>query len=508
MSVFQIDPLPYPTEKNQVSAWFSHFADTPGALWLDSAEHANGRFDVFTAHPALVLTQQHNQFTLTGPAATAHLKEQARNTNQTQFAKSITTKQIASHPATQLLQMIEQLRTTLYGTQLESQAASKHLTNAQQQWLPGVMGLLSYSVGSVDQALKHRDNSLDWPQAVLGFYAWVVVIDHQEKAAWLASHTPLLEQCEQQQELKRADLCRLFTQDNTHAHPPERTPKHKHTTATESISKLLAQRKPDAEYTEQFQQVKNYLIAGDCYQINLARRFQINTNTQPFVLYNKIRRQTNAPYSGFLNTHQGQCLCFSPEQFLTLDSERNIFTSPIKGTRPRSDDPETDSATAKELAMASKDRAENLMIVDLLRNDFGKFCEPHSIHVPQLMSVQSFATVHHLVSEVRGKAQKDISPEQVLAACFPGGSITGAPKKRAMQIIDELETQDRHAFCGSLCHIGANGTLNANICIRTGILQNNAFTLWAGGGIVIDSALDTEWIETLWKIQRILEACY
>ena len=267
-----------------------------------------------------------------------------------------------------------------------------------------------------------------------------------------------------------------------------------------------SQREPDETYTQQFHQVKAYLTAGDCYQINLARRFQLTTHQPAFDLYRQIRAHTQAPYSGFLNTTQGQCLCFSPEQFLTLTPAGLLRTAPIKGTRPRAASPEADRAIALALASAPKDRAENLMIVDLLRNDFGRICLPNSIEVPTLMQVHSFATVHHLISEVQGQVRPEISAEQVLAACFPGGSITGAPKKRAMQIIDELETHERHAFCGSLVHLGANGTLNANICIRTGLLQHQQFTLWAGGGIVIDSSLETEWIETLWKIQKILEA--
>lgn len=490
MSVFHIEPLPYPED---VSTWFAQFADTLGAIWLDSAKHDSGRFDVFTAHPALLLTQQNERFTLTGPASSESLKSEVQ-----QITNSLNHKP----PATQLFEIITHLRQSIYGAQSDNIQNSQHLTSAEKQWLPGILGLIGYNIGSVDQALRPRDNALDWPQASLGFFAWIMVIDHQEKSAWLSSHTNLMAQCG----LSSSDLRnKIINQQKTSTEKD--SPEALHPQSKNELS-TLKERKPDTLYTAQFKQVNEYLIAGDCYQINLARRVQIPVQTPPFELYKQVRQETKAPYSGFFNIEQGQCLCFSPEQFLTLNADGNIFTSPIKGTRPRDNDPEQDAIGAKALGESVKDRAENLMIVDLLRNDFGRFCEPGSINVPKLMHVQSFATVHHLISEVHGKIQAGITAEAVLAACFPGGSITGAPKRRAMQIIDELETEDRHAFCGSLVHLGANGTLNANICIRTGILQDNTLTLWAGGGIVIDSTLETEWIETLWKIQRILEVCH
>lgn len=498
MSIFHVEPLPYP---ENTALWFSNFANTLGAIWLDSAEHASGRFDAFTAHPALLLTQQDNSFAVSGTACSPALASDIQSVTATATTTTTSTTKPPA-PATQLFEVIAHLRNALYGTSLENHQLTEHLTAAEQQWLPGVLGLMGYNIGSADLRLKPRDTVLHWPQAVLGFYAWIVVIDHHEKSAWLTTHSALLAQCNLSVAALKAQITRPLETQLASETDSARAPQ------PAAENSILNDKKPDAGYTAQFNQVKAYLLAGDCYQINLARRVQIPAHSAPFELYKKVRRATKAPYSGFFNLEQGQCLCFSPEQFLTLNAEGDIFTSPIKGTLPRSDNPATDARAAQALSESAKDRAENLMIVDLLRNDFGRFCQPHSIKVPKLMTVQSFATVHHLVSEVHGKTQKGVTAEQVLAACFPGGSITGAPKKRAMQIIDELETQDRHAFCGSLVHLGANGTLNANICIRTGILQRNTLTLWAGGGIVIDSDLETEWIETLWKIQKILEVCH
>jgi para-aminobenzoate synthetase component 1 len=526
MSVFEIETLPYP---HNTGAWFEAFSENPGAIWLDSADNPQGRFDVFAADPALTLIQQDNGLSLFGPA----VSEQA-------------TTLIAQHeqnhdtPAKQLFQTLSALRQLYFGSITEVQQSlkqtSRPLTPAEQQWLPGVSGLIGYSVGSVDQPLRSRrqskgqstrqstqdkpESQLDWPQAILGFYAWLVVIDHQEKQAWLAVHQPLLSLSQQSIESIRQHL---------RPTPPTTTTKKSGTTTskvsatnTESIAPtphaaagqpkknsdqlVELQTTPDAAYQAQFNHVKNYLTAGDCYQINLTRQFELPIQQKPFALYQQIRQHTQAPYSGFLQTTYGQCLCFSPEQFLTLCPSRHLFTMPIKGTRPRGQTPEEDQAIASALGDSPKDRAENLMIVDLLRNDFGRICEPTSIKVPELMHVHSFASVHHLVSKICGRVKSEISAEAVLAACFPGGSITGAPKRRAMQIIDELEPHDRHAFCGSLVHLGANGTLNANICIRTGIVQSGIFTLWAGGGIVIDSTLATEWQELFWKIQKIMDA--
>ena len=183
---------------------------------------------------------------------------------------------------------------------------------------------------------------------------------------------------------------------------------------------------------------------------------------------------------------------------------KQVETKPIKGTRKRDKDPERDSALSEELLGSEKDKAENLMIVDLLRNDLSKHCEPHSVTVPQLFALESYPAVHHMVSTVLGTLKQRVSPLLLLKGAFPGGSITGAPKLRAMQIIAELEPDKRSIYCGSIGYIGVKNDMDTNICIRTVLAENNHLYCWAGGGIVLDSDIESEYQESLDKVARIL----
>jgi para-aminobenzoate synthetase component I len=216
-----------------------------------------------------------------------------------------------------------------------------------------------------------------------------------------------------------------------------------------------------------------------------------------------LRRMSKAPYSAFLDWPQLQILCASPERFLRVRQGR-VETRPIKGTRPRSADAVEDTRLAEELRHHPKDRAENLMIVDLLRNDLGKNCEPGSVRVPKLFEVESYSNVHHLVSTVEGKLRAGCDALDLLRDCFPGGSITGAPKQRAMEIIEQLEPQRRGVYCGSIGYVGFDGNMDTNIAIRTLIHANNEIRCWAGGGIVADSQCDAEYQETLDKASEML----
>jgi para-aminobenzoate synthetase component 1 len=215
-------------------------------------------------------------------------------------------------------------------------------------------------------------------------------------------------------------------------------------------------------------------------------------------LYAALRNANPAPYSAYLDIGDAQILSSSPECFLRMN-DRDIITRPIKGTLPRHRDP-------ADLLRSAKDQAELLMITDLERNDLGRVCEFGSVHVPELFRVESFATVHHLVATVAGKLRADVSHVQALRACFPGGSITGAPKIRAMEIIDELEQHARGVYCGAIGYFGHDGTSHFNIAIRTIVHQSGLLTFHAGGGIVADSEPDAEYDETLAKAEGILRA--
>ncbi|WP_253860410.1 aminodeoxychorismate synthase component I [Aeromonas sp. CU5] len=258
-----------------------------------------------------------------------------------------------------------------------------------------------------------------------------------------------------------------------------------------------------AEYGEKFTRIQEYLAAGDCYQINLTQRFSAPYQGDEWQAYCLLANANKAPFSAFIRLPDSALLSLSPERFLLLDG-RHIETKPIKGTRPRHPDPATDQQVARELAQADKDRSENLMIVDLLRNDIGRVSRPGSVSVPHLFMVESFPAVHHLVSTIHGELDARWQGVDLLRACFPGGSITGAPKIRAMAIIEELEPQRRNAYCGSIGYLSQHGRIDTSICIRTLIAEAGRLHCWAGGGIIADSDADSEYQETYDKVARIL----
>ncbi|OLF60289.1 aminodeoxychorismate synthase, component I [Aeromonas veronii] len=258
-----------------------------------------------------------------------------------------------------------------------------------------------------------------------------------------------------------------------------------------------------AEYGEKFARIQAYLAAGDCYQINLTQRFSAPYQGDEWQAYCLLATANKAPFSAFIRLPESALLSLSPERFLLLDG-RHIETKPIKGTRPRHPDPAIDRQVALELAQADKDRSENLMIVDLLRNDIGRVSRPGSVSVPHLFAVESFPAVHHLVSTIHGELDARWQGVDLLRACFPGGSITGAPKIRAMEIIEELEPQRRNAYCGSIGYLSQHGRMDTSICIRTLIAEAGHLHCWAGGGIIADSDADSEYQETYDKVARIL----
>jgi para-aminobenzoate synthetase component 1 len=262
------------------------------------------------------------------------------------------------------------------------------------------------------------------------------------------------------------------------------------------------------DFISQVARAQEYIRAGDIYQVNLSHPWRATWPVgTPFLpLYERLRRVSPAPHAACLNLAGTTILSTSPELFLKL-SGRTIATHPIKGTRPRfPQDPERDALSARELLACEKERAELLMITDLERNDLGQVCEYGSIHVPDLWRVESFAQVYHLVSTVTGTLRPEISHADAFRACFPGGSITGAPKKRAREIISELELHPRGLYTGAIGYFGFDGESQWNIAIRTAVQQGDAITFHAGSGIVADSIPEREWEETLHKASGILKA--
>jgi para-aminobenzoate synthetase component 1 len=257
-------------------------------------------------------------------------------------------------------------------------------------------------------------------------------------------------------------------------------------------------------YGEKFRQVQAWLQSGDCYQVNLAQRFQARYQGDEWQAFVHLNHANRAPFSAFIRLDDGAILSLSPERFIQISADV-IQTRPIKGTLPRHQDPQEDARQAEKLAASPKDRAENVMIVDLMRNDIGRVAVPGSVRVPELFVVEPFPAVHHLVSTVTATLPTTLHASDVLRAAFPGGSITGAPKIRAMEIIDALEPQRRNAWCGSIGYLSFCGNMDTSITIRTLTAWQGQLYCSAGGGIVADSEEEAEYQETFDKVNRILQ---
>jgi len=257
------------------------------------------------------------------------------------------------------------------------------------------------------------------------------------------------------------------------------------------------------EYCQRLSTIHEYLTAGDCYQVNMAQRFTARYRGDFWRAYCRLRETNQAPFSAYFHLPEGIIASISPERFLSVKNGI-VETKPIKGTRPRYADKYRDEESANSLLNAEKDRSENLMIVDLLRNDISKHCTPGTVNVPALFALESYEAVHHLVSTVTGHLANESTPLDLLASAFPGGSITGAPKIRSMEIIDELEPHRRNIYCGSIFYMGCRQDMDSSICIRTVLAENNKLHCWAGGGIVLDSQAPDEYQETLDKVSKII----
>ncbi|HFD4276645.1 TPA: aminodeoxychorismate synthase component I [Vibrio parahaemolyticus] len=369
------------------------------------------------------------------------------------------------------------------------------LHQLQEQWLPhvalnieldlpfvgGALGYFSYDLGRrVETMPEQAEKDLNTPDMAVGLYEWAVVVDHKLKKAYLVGQN--IEQAWQWLDKQEAEQSVDFALSG------------------DWLSNMTKE-----SYATRFDKVQEYLLSGDCYQINLAQRFNAPYQGSEWQAYLKLESANQAPFSAFVRMPESSILSISPERFLEL-KDRVIETKPIKGTRPRSEDPKQDNANAHDLQTAEKDQAENLMIVDLLRNDIGRVASPGSVHVPKLFDIESFPAVHHLVSTIRANLDEQYSPADLLRACFPGGSITGAPKVRAMQIIEELEPHRRSAYCGSIGYISRHGRMDTSITIRTLVAENHKLYAWAGGGVVADSDCASEYQETLDKLSKILPA--
>ncbi len=369
---------------------------------------------------------------------------------------------------------------------LRSELGERTSSVADIPFAGGALGYWSYDLARGLMNLSAREAGSP-PDMAIGIYDWALVLDHHKKTARLVSHRRYAEtEVLLEQILRRLQAESIQPADNF------------------SVQGRISCNFTADGYAAAFGRVQGYLQAGDCYQVNLAQRFSAAATGDALGAYLKLRALSPAPFSAYLSFPKVQILCASPERFISI-REGLVETRPIKGTRPRDSDPVRDRRLADELSRHPKDRAENLMIVDLLRNDLGKCCKPGSVRVPELFMVESYSNVHHLVSKVVGKLSEGCDALDMLRGCFPGGSITGAPKLRAMQIIDDLEPDPRGIYCGAIGYAGFDGNMDSNIVIRTLVYSGGEICCWAGGGLVADSQCEAEYQETLDKASAMLD---
>jgi para-aminobenzoate synthetase component 1 len=451
-----IAELPY--REDSVSL-FEGIADEPWAIFLDSGRHLPGqsRFDILAADPSATLITRGNMTEIRG-------RERVELSPDDPFVL------------------------------LQRRLGAPGEAHPTLPFSGGAIGYLAYDLGRRIERLPARaEDAEKLPELAVGIYDWACVVDHHERRTWLVG-------ADRDPATRRGwdALVRRFSA------PPEERYRARFRVTSNVASNLT----PDG-YGKAYRRIQQYIANGDCYQVNLAQRFCAAAAGDPWLAYQALRIINPAPFAAYLNLRFAQILCVSPERFLRV-RDRLVETKPIKGTRPRAGHPRLDAALAEVLKESEKDRAENVMIVDLLRNDLSKTCEPGSVKVPKLFEIESFPTVHHLVSTVTGRLRPEFDAADLLRGCFPGGSITGAPKLRAMEIIEELEPHRRGVYCGAIGYLGFDGAMDTNIAIRTLIHSGGTVRFWAGGGIVADSRLQEEYQETFDKaaaMLRLLQQC-
>jgi len=360
--------------------------------------------------------------------------------------------------------------------------------------IAGAIGYFAYDLGRfVEHIPEHTIDDIPVADCHLGFYDAVAAIDHIESRAWVSAIGAPEEDPAAAQKLaeKRvAELSERLSKSANDSAPPARP--------VSSPELVVSSNFTRGDYLAATQRAKDYIAAGDIYEVNLSQRLSAPLATTPFDLYRRLTNHNPAPFAAYFETPDAAIVSCSPERFLQIHG-REVETRPMKGTRPRGATPEEDACLARELLASEKDRAENIMIVDLERNDIGRVCAFGSVHVPELFVLETYATVHQLVSTVRGRLRPDATSLDCLRVCFPGGSITGAPKVRSMEIIEEFEPTRRGIYTGAIGYLCFSGDMDVNIVIRTLVIQNGLAHFQVGGAIVADSDPEAEYQETIDK---------
>lgn len=380
-----------------------------------------------------------------------------------------------------------------------SQSTSLSIFDELQQQIPkiqttldlpfqgGAIGYFSYDLAEESRAITSiRQPTLKGlPLAVIGLYDWALIVDHQLKKITLYAGNTQSETSDIVEEV----LLRWQSSER----------ETKPFDLSEPFAPLLSKQ----DYQAAFNAIYQDLCQGRAYQVNFTQPFVAPYEGDTWTMYRQVLAGNPVPFSSFLRTSEGDILSFSPERFVKMENN-HLLTSPIKGTEKRSLDPVEDKRLQEKLANCSKNKAENVMIVDLLRNDLGKIAYPGSVEVQKLCQVESYQCVHHLVSHISAHCLETVSPLQAFGSCFPGGSITGAPKLEAMQIIAEQEAFARGVYCGSIGYFSRHGRFDTNIAIRTIVARHGTLHMAAGGGIVIDSKWEEEYVECFTKLAAIV----
>jgi len=478
--VEELVPAPDPVET------CARFADLPFLLFLDSATHPEqaGRYSFLVADPATIVRSK-------GAL--------------TQQLDAVGWTRVAADPLAHIRALLAPF-------------AAQPLAGIPP-FQGGAAGYVAYDWGAqLERIPRPRYDDLAIPDVMLGLYDWVIAWDHQTERAWVIS-TGIPDQGTAREE--RAVRRLAFVKERLTVRRSDGWTGSDRTATRLPVYSSIRPAAPSypvpdvpglrsnftrAGYLDAVARVIEYVYAGDIFQANLSQRLEAPLAGTPFELYRRLRRRNPAPFAAYLAFGDVVVVSSSPERFLCVDDDRRVETRPIKGTRPRGVGPEHDAALALALAESDKDRAENVMIVDLLRNDLSRVCRPGTVHVPELFALEHYQTVHHLVSTVVGELAREHDALDLLRAAFPGGSITGAPKVRAMQIIAELEPTQRGVYCGSIGYLSATGALDTSIVIRTYLVVGRDVYFQVGGGIVADSDPEQEYRETLDKARGLIAA--
>lgn len=431
---------------------FAQIAAQPWAIFLDSGYpySQQGRYDIFSCHPSCTFETDRSATKITAQGKTSFSKEDPFH--------------LVKH---HLL-------------------ATGRTISTELPFHGGALGYFSYDLARRLEKLPILANDAEnISDMAIGIYDWAVIVDHQQQQSYLVGW-----------DIADAAWQGLIAQFSC---LPAVT-----STDFFQITSAVQSNMSASDYARAFEKIKFYLTEGDCYQINLTQRFACSCDGNPWLAYQALRKINPAPFSAYLNLPQVQILSSSPERFLKVRTGE-VETKPIKGTRRRHADIQIDQQHITDLQTNPKDRAENVMIVDLLRNDISKRCTVGSVHVPKLFAIETYTTVHHLVSTIKGQLAENQHALDLLRSCFPGGSITGAPKIRAMEIIEEIEPHRRGVYCGAIGYIDFNGNMDSNIAIRTFVHSDNTIRFWAGGGIVYDSVLAAEYQESFDKAAALLQ---